>query len=516
MNDILRELEIGRKGHWGIVEPLYVKSRWQVFRAKLESLKETTMLELDCATRFVSVESVAQVRDELEAEVSRSGKKRFCCLLAKFHELPTDLQREVLSMSRAIRETSTEVALQTVAFGSWNRYRLLDSWKREPNLSPCPDQNKIRSLEPVDLGDLSEMLLEGGWTLRERPEIAGIAVESFAEFTGGDLFFVGEVLDSLRISGRVLADLHQALEDVAHSDTVFSELGRRMSRLSPSAQRLLRKVLESHELVLNARDPDVEDLRLAGFVSLERLGGIVSARVLSPVLEVALRVGGQRISQVLEGIYPGADLSKPSKVINKHAYGIVLEIETLLRNWIVTALSKVAGSDWRADIAGVKVPGCDAEAIAEEIRILGDNLFAALHPELDLSVLGEREKSVEVPKEDSAPKTKVKKPMVGVVESAEEWKSRWERHPVVTLCESPLPSFMTTGSLMNIYMAKGSAEPIIKATFGSREDAKVFFTRFNTIRSAVAHNQSLAFSAIEELIGLKKELSIRLSNHTDP
>jgi hypothetical protein len=513
MNDIIRELEIGRKGHWGIVEPLYVKSRWQVFRAKLESLKETAILELDCATRFVSVESVAQVRDELEAEVSRSGRKRFCCLLAKFHELPADLQRGVLSMSRGIREASTEVAFQTVAFGSWNRYRLWDSWKREPNLSPCPDQNKIRSLESLDLADLKEMLLDEAWISRARPEIADIAVESFAEFTGGDLFFVGEVLDSLRMSGLILSDVHQVLEDVAHSDTVFSELARRMSRLSPDAQCLLRSVLESHELVVNARNPDLEDLRLGGFVSLERLGDIVSTRVLSPVLEVALRVGGQRISDALEGIYPGTDLAKPSKAINKQAYGIVLEIETLLRNWIVTALSKVTGSDWRADIAGVKVPGCDAEAIAEEIRILGDNLFAALHPELDLAALNEREKPVDVPKDDSNPKTKVKKPMVGVVESAEEWRSRWERHPAVRLSESPLPSFMTTGSLMNIYMAKGSAEAIIKATFGSREDAKVFFTRFNTIRSAVAHNQSLAFSAIEELVGLKKELCIRLSNH---
>jgi hypothetical protein len=74
---------------------------------------------------------------------------------------------------------------------------------------------------------------------------------------------------------------------------------------------------------------------------------------------------------------------------------------------------------------------------------------------------------------------------------------------------------MTTGSLMNIYMAKGAMESLVNDAFGTREDAKVFFTRFITLRSAVAHNQSIALEVIEELVLLRKDLCARLSKKRD-
>lgn len=525
MRALLAEVLKGRKGHWGLVEPLYYHSKQVELLEALRGVEGVDVRTCDCEEFCLRSEegieasmndSVEHLRKEIGAAMDgarQSRGRRVCYLLTRFHCIPVTVQRDILNMTRGLRESSTDVHLQTIVCGSWNRYSLHKAWQGQSTNSPCPDQKSIRSIDSIDLGVISEFLQDEGWISEKRGEIEDLIVEAFAEFTGGDQFVMTEVLAAIKMADLRLRDFYEVLDEVSQSDAMIQEIRNRVANLSREAVRLLRRVLEVHVLSVNIRDTHVEDLRLFGVLFLKRSPAGVFATIASPVLDATLRNGQTVIDSSLVGVYCGDDVMRPSKAINSHAYGLVLEIETLLRNWIVSALSENTEGGWRDEVGGVKVPGCNAEVIAEEIKMLGDELFTALHPDLDLARIL-RDELAGNDGEHEQWRQPGKKTMVAVIESAKEWKQRWQARPSVRLSESGLPSFLTTGALMNIYMAKGKIAELVGSTFGTREQAKVFFSKFSALRTAVAHNQSLELSCVEDLIGLRTDLCRLLSSRS--
>lgn len=463
MKALLAEIIRGTKGHWGLVEPLYCRSKQGALLEALRSVDGVDVRKCDCAELFLRSEespealllnSVEHLRKEIGAALDGARQLRggrVCYFLTRFHCIPVTVQRDILNMTRGLRESSTDVHLQTIVCGSWNRYSLHKAWQGQSTNSPCPDQKNIRSIDSIDVGDISEFLQTEGWISENRGEIEDLIVEAFSEFTGGDQVVMTEVLAAIRMADLNLRDFYEVLEEVSQSEAMIQEIRNRVSNLPTEAVKLLRRVLEVHVLSVNSRDAHVEDLRLFGVVLLKRSSGSFLATIASPVLDATLRKCQRFIDASLVGVYCGNDVMRPSKAINSHAYGLMLEIETLLRNWIVSALSEKSAGEWCDEVSGVKVPGCDAEVIAEEIKILGDELFTALHPELDFARIF-RDESACADGGHGEGRRPGKKTMVSVIESAKEWKQRWQARPSVRLSESGLPSFLTTGALMNIYI----------------------------------------------------------------
>ena len=237
------------------------------------------------------------------------------------------------------------------------------------------------------------------------------------------------------------------------------------------------------------------------------------ASIPSPLMEKALRLNWHRFKPGTGRVSTSFDLNWPLKAINGYAYVLVMEIEALLRNWLVSSLSSQQEDDWKVAIKDVKTPGSSADLVSDEILALGGQLIGILFPDLE-PVLNSEEPTVVDSGSSAGPlvaKKNSEKQMVGIIDSADDWRNRVVSNVFVRLSETGLPSFFTTGALVGALMySKGKMPEIVKRVFSQREDLKRFLTKFSAIRSAVAHNQVLAFSALEDLESLLRELEIRL------
>jgi len=277
---------------------------------------------------------------------------------------------------------------------------------------------------------------------------------------------------------------------------------------------MLCSIIKQHRKLVNPRQVEIEDLRLTGFIRIERTGDLSLALLNSVLMEKALRKNHQVLTHASNLIATVNDFVNPSNAINSHAYRLILQIETILRNTMVEHFSDLGPEGWRLGAKDIKIPGNPAELHADDIHHLGKKLIAALYPDFDFSSFEERhfssfeESSKQTEEIPAAIGEGRKKPkMVSVVNAALEWRGRSARELWVRSAEDSLPQFMTTGALMNVYLGN---EPLLKACFNDREQAKTFFAQFLSLRSAVAHNHSLGLSAVEDLISLKRELCNRL------
>jgi hypothetical protein len=513
VKQILDAISRMQKGHWGLVEPACGVSIQTAFLDGVRSSFRGHLLEIDCRSLPKPVPEVSEAvmsRVGQALQIAReSGKRAVCCALRDFHHLEIESQIAALSATRSIRESSSDIPLITVLIGAWNRYRIPQVWKQFHPTSPCPDQKCIRTIQPYSVADLQASLLDDRWISSPASELDEITVEALLEFTGGDACLIDEVLSTLRMSGRALRDYPETLTDVASSETVVESIENRLSAIGEKAKGILCSIIRQQRKLVDPRQLEIEDLRLAGFIRIERTGDLCLALLNSVLMEKVLRKNHGVLVHASNSIATVNDLVNPSHAINSHAYRLVLQIETILRNTMLEYFSDLKPEGWRHGTKDIKIPGNPAELHADDIRQLGKQLIAALYPDVDFSAFEESSKrtdKIPVPIEEGRKKPK----LLSVVDAALEWQGRSGREGWVRSAEDSLPQFITTGALMNVYLGKDLCEPLLKACFNDREQARTFFAQFLSLRSAVAHNHSLGLSTVEDLIALKRELCSRL------
>lgn len=513
MKQILDAIFRLQKGHWGLVEPAFGVSIQTEFLHEARRGFRGELLEINChelpmTSPEVSVTIMSLIEDAL-ITARKSSKRALCCILREFHHLGIECQIEALSATRSLRESTIDISLITVVIGSWNRYRIPEAWKQHHPTSPCPDQKCIRSIDPYSVADLQTRLLNDRWISSPPSELEEVTIRALLELTGGDACFMEEVLSTLRMSGSLLRDYSETLTYVTSSETVETSIRQRLSGIGAQAKSVLCAIIRQQRKIVNPRQADIEDLRLAGFIRIERTGDLDLALISSVLMEKALRLNQQLLGDAPLLVGAGQDHLSPTYAINSYAYHLVLQIETLLRNAMVEHFYLLEPEGWRQGAKDIKIPGNPADLHIDEIHQLGKKLVAALYPDFDVSGLGEnasRTEEVQLPLNEKKKKPK----MLSVVDAALEWQSRNSRESWVRSVEDSLPQFMTTGSLMNVYLGKDMCELLLKTCFIDREQAKTFFAQFLSLRSAVAHNHSLGLSAVEDLISLKRELCSRL------
>jgi hypothetical protein len=531
MNSLIEKVSRNQSGHWGFVEPAYGVSHLLPLIDEIAFRPGVRLDRIDVRMENSSnydinyeltdpVDVCCHRFEHLFSDASKNGFRCFCCVFEGFEVLDVTAQCRLLSFTRRIREQSRELQVQTIIQGSWNRYSLLAQWQANPNISPVPDQRNIHCSDGTNIEDLAKVFGREGWISGQPNELDHRAIEAILEFTGGDLLLVEEVVEILKVQRRSLRNFQETAEDVVTSGHVFDSLSARLSRLSPGGEVILSRVLELLTLSVDARSPLVEELRLLGLIRLRKRSDKVVASIPSPLLERALRLNWHRYKPGVGNVSASGDLNWPLRTINGYAYSLVMEIETLLRNWLVSSLSNQHGSDWKNCIKDVKTPGSNVGQVTEEILALGSQLIGILFPDLDLSIAatgseGSVEPEAATAETPCVAKAGKDKNMVGVIDSAYDWKRRVVTNVFVRLAETGLPCFFTTGALVGSLMyPKGRVPEVVKQVFNQREELKRFLTKFSAIRSAVAHNQVLAFSALEDLESLLRELELRLGTQT--
>jgi hypothetical protein len=506
----LGHLSAKQKGHWGVVFDQGGLPYQEECLANIAQMFRASILNLRCGELPRDTDALAVDVDQRVKVALRSAQnqqhKSLCVLLRDFHALNVEQQIVTLTATRALRETPSEIALVTIASGAWNRHRLRAEWPKEVG-SPCPDEKCIIHGGALSAGDLQNQLIADSWMTRDTSELNAVLAEALLEVSGGDSFLLSELLSVLRHSGRRLVEFQQCLEDVASSETVLSLMHGRMKSVTERAAKLFAAALQQQGIAANLRDPDIEDLRLAGFIKIERTPDTALAVVSSPLIEKIFRHHRQFLGRQI--LVDASDRVAPSIAINTYAYRLVLQIETMLRNAMVEILATDDGKTWLTEAEQVKIPDGSAETHAAELQELGRRIVAALYPQIDFGAYndsGALKTAAEQPDSGSS----AKKRKVFVANAAREWRQRMVNGAIVFPYEQALPQFMTVGSLMNVYLKPGRCELLVKQCFSTREQAKAFFEKFIMLRSAIAHSLSVGINAVEDLLTLKRELSCRL------
>lgn len=509
---LLEQLSVKQKGHWGLIYDCSQEVQQSSVLEEIASTFRGSLLAVDCGALPQDRDALQiELRDKLKAFLTdvRAGQKRCAyCILRDFHKLSTQQQIDALITARGLREDSSNGPLATIAAGSWNQYRVHAEWPTHIS-SPCPDESRIHRLRPATANDFSQYLVDDGWLSKQpsEPELDGVVVSALLELTGADLVLLQELLAAMRTSNRGLLSFQTSIEGTCQSEAVVGIVEERLTSVEPEARKLFAEILSRQVVMLSAgQTKDAEDLRLAGLITIDRTPDTAAAVIRSPIIERIFRSNGHLLAGF--EIKNDTDFVAPSISINTHAYRLVVQIETLLRNAMVEILSENADESWQQEAAVVKIPDNSPEENAEAMREL-KLLLSNAAPMLGLDV-NERSSSDGTLDGAAPKKVAVKSKMTTVLAAAVDWRRRMQDKAVVFPYEQSLAQFVTVGSLEMIYLKTGRCDALLQRCFTSRQEAIAFFHKFGALRSAVAHNFSLGITAVRDLLILKRDLGSRL------
>lgn len=463
MKDFLLKVSSGQSGHWGVVDLVHAPSSIEHLLQELRIISKVTGAE-PRAVRITrsGVEEAIEKYSRYHDEALEDQQACFCCVVEKFEMLDLDSQFKFLCHTRKLREESTGMQVQTVIHGCWNQLSILEKWSQHREVSPVLNSNNIYRSEGLSTDNLLEILTNEGLVIRDHDLMQRRAAKALREFSGGDIFLVREVLGNLRAHRRRVEAFQGTLEDVIISGSVIDHMALRLQVLSPDGCDILANVLNSQPYKVGGRDPVVEQLRLLGLIVLERIETETFASIPSPLMNAVLRQNWSLLSSTpTREVCASGDLQWPLRSISSLAYQQVMEIECLLRNWLVSGLG-AQGRDWREALASI-------------------TFWQEGHGQSEVLAVGERQLEMQ------RSQLKVKLSGQGVL------------------------SFIPPEALSAILTQDhGEIRNLVATAFPKVDDARVFITSFNDIRSAVVRNLNLSFSCLSDLANLRKELVLRL------
>jgi hypothetical protein len=267
--------------------------------------------------------------------------------------------------------------------------------------------------------------------------------------------------DGVMDSVKILSSEQTFLEDLRFS----------LNQLSASQKNLVVRLMKGQILEWEADNPDLEPIFLSGLINRAQVAKKEVIEIRSWAHEVTLRKNAAEF-------FPGApiyrnpdELIPPSSALNKMAYGLALEIENLLRNFVIISLAESASEN---------------------------------HPLELLDVLG-----------------KVKSANLGGVEKCFTFSEfvttqRNKYNDRLQLdTHASLSSYLTISDLIQILtervegVARTGLETFDKRVdeaFPDKKPLKDSLSRFKDLRNPIAHNNLIGESVVKELEGLRRQL----------
>jgi hypothetical protein len=326
-------------------------------------------------------------------------------------------------------------------------------------------------------------------------ELDIVAAQFVAEHTGGDEFLVDQAVSHLAgRRGDWTSNVEQVLEELTEAPDVIDAVRERIGFLDTQSRSELTKLLVFQRLVRPADRTESEHLWLAGIAQCLDLGsGKQCVCVASPLIETVLRRITQRDAPGTVAL--SEDLCFQHGSLAATAYRRLAEVETLLRNLVVTMWYAEAGDNWSQRLDEIKTLSREQEQ-SQEVRELVDLVREALAAS---GVPLEGMTGSPTPTDG----TQEPRPKQSIRQSAESWRQRQTTHHGVELARDNLLQFLTTEALMSV---------LVNKKFGLHGPGKPFrleylvtaLEEYIAIRSAVAHNQAVKISTISRLDDLHR------------
>lgn len=520
---ILNALAGNQSGHWGLVSDLSSEGRLQAEERTRDfgGGRHVEFLHLQCNAKGSVIDvdqsvemDIAAIDDRLRKLIEKGrGDDRTVarCLITNFGRLSVDDQCGVLRRTRAARDKSTDFTVQIIVTGVWNLFRVQEHWKRNyDEISPAPDQKHVFFLSHPKHKDILKRL-RNARLVSEPPTYADrICAKMLREFTDGDEPVLDYIIGSLKSQRLPLEAIESVISQAVESGEMTDLIKRRAASLSPGGWDLLISVLNYQFASRAERDIDVEDLRLAGFLTTQLVGTRRRLSISSPFVERVLRDRWNSIAGGRPPIYRGRDLARPSIAVNTAAYHLTAKIENMLRNVVVLSLS--VQSDWTHRLGSVRVLSPGGEVIGSELLGLAREIQNTLLPfgvGGDLTNLAEQSK---VSVETAANGGGKKQNKIPVVESAKDWQARQRKNTALELMGDSLIYFLTTGDLASILVNESEKiyPEVIKCIFPQKAELSTFLEHYIAIRSAVAHNQPISLGTLKRLETMCADLEKRI------
>lgn len=521
----LNALSSNQSGHWGIVsdvgvEPLiYSDERFH----ELQGDRLIACIKFQCGTGDVLLEDAkilqcdfSTIRERLNRLVleatNNDGRRVARFVVTGFGTLSVNAQCAILRASRAVREMSSALTIQTLVIGAWNFFNLQEHWKKNyDDVSPAPDRKHVFFESGLAREAVWERLLKAGCVSHSPTLFEDVCVDALSEVAGGDCFLIDYTIEMLRAQRLRVEDFESVLSHVVEAGEVEDALILRTVRLGSRAWDILERIIRQQFVIRPERDLDVEDLRLAGLIAVKPTGTNRSLAVASTLIERILREKWRRVAPSRPAVYRGADLARPIVALNTAAYCIVSQIENTLRNLVVLALSQPGEIDWTQRLNGVKTLANEGGEVPTELLGLARQIFKSLQPFAEIqpseSVVVEADSKLNSVSVEKRPK------QVTLIDAARNWRERQRSSTALALTHESLIYFFTTEGLASVLVNEKQQiySTAVKSFFPNKHELTVLLEQYVAIRAAVAHNQPIGLVTLKRLETLRDDFEKRIS-----
>ena len=424
-------------------------------------------------------------------------------VIDEFHLASAEEQNTILREARLIQESEKSIALQFLFCGRWSHY-LSKSYHIEQHgnsLSPPTDAKNSQQIPYATEDDVLKELTDHGKVLTSPTDLDRIGCAFLLEQTAGDWHLIQQAIEGLD-SSPWTDSIEQSVSELASSQEVVSEIHRRLNLVDDGARAELYRLLRIRRLLRPVGSKEAELLWLAGLArKYGRPGGQLMLEIASPVVEAVIR--NLESSCKSEKVANANEICYCRNSIATAAYRRVADIETLLRNVVVSEWRLRHGNNWLSKLADTKTCAHDREEFEEWLQ-------TSLRERYNIEPLGSTQTDTNIGDSEKAHKRKY----LTVLNSATEWQQRQRANHSVALHQDNLMHFLTTESLIGIFENRKSQFHGEGGIFNKGE-LLTALAEFEAIRSAVAHNQPVKLSMIPKLDSLLERFVKWLTTYAD-
>lgn len=501
----LKRLADNSKGIWGIASPMG------------SSLQADVVLKarpVGCETKFLTVindEGILRLCDEQKNIQDGSFLEILCCMTAtaikshrhlisivvdRFHDASPEQQCNLIKSARRAQESSTNIDIQVIFFGTWNFFSFFRSYRNlngQTTSPPLESRNIIR-VQPWKTEKLLSLLHENRLISISPTDIDLVACDFLIEQTGGDEYLTKMTVDYLvQQSGKWTGNVEQILVEILSSPDVIANFSQRINSLDSASKTELCKLMRAHFLVREYNSIESEQLWLSGLVRRRDLdGGKQCIQVAGPLINTLIRY--VLVSELPNLVASPTHLCFERESVSTAAYRRIAQIENMLRNLIVSEWHLETGGSWSEKLGETKTSTHGLEEEADLIKLILSVVTAVKDDSF--------EDKVPVPFTEVIKKKTPQQETV--LQSALGWQQRLRESHAVELSNDNLMHFLTTESLVNVFRNKKSGFYGDGKLF-RKEELLTALGEYIMIRSAVAHNQPVKLNTITRLDVLQRK-----------
>lgn len=432
-------------------------------------------------------------------------------IIQGFHNASKEFQCALIKESRAIQESSTDIAIQFVFCGHWSYYDFCINYQElhGQTSSPAAEFKNFLYVPEISLKEVKSLLMNERLISSQITEVENVACKYLLESTSGNEFIIDTAIQYLKDNGgSLIENVEKVMEELTVSPEVIDYIKYGIMNLGENSKIELNKLLRVHRLIRDATEPTTELLWLAGLVKFKVLGGLKQEiQIAGPIVNKVIRNVAADVG--LDVCSPAQNLCLDTSVISTQVFSKVAEIENLFRSLIVSEWYKESGDLWEKNLDKVRTPAFE-KSEKEELINLVLTCVKEQFPQLQTT-----DNQVKNNEELSPVINRGKKKHESLLASAKDWQARQKDNHSVVLGSNNVMHFLTTEALKSALTNKHVGIGGDNKIFPRKDFLLTTLDEYLPIRSAVAHNQPIMLETLSKLESLLKNITVWISVFID-